>query len=618
MKQNKNLITHNLIFFILLSCFCIFSNDSVFAASKYQKAQLTIPKTFKAYTDRTEIAEGDTFNLKLKYTGRKTSKTPDITPLNKDFEIYDTGQSFSHSNINGKIETTQEWRFTLMPKHVGTVTVPSIKMGKLRTEAFTVNIVDAKNAKEGNAPEVFITASIDKTNPYVQEEVLLTVEIYHRKYLHNASLSPLEIPEISAEKIDRDISSRKLYKKHYYDVIERKYSLFPQSSGEIEIPGMILKGELVGDSIRKPSFDTIFHTRFAENRPIRRETKPITLNVKPRPNSYTGQRWLPAKDLSLFEQLSPKNLDNIKAGDAIKRTIVINAKGLLSEQLPDITMDNIDGIKQYPGQSFAQDLEGENRSGKQSVKQQEFVIIPTSSGTYTLPAVEITWWNLKTGKEEKSTIPAKTIHVAAAENSDATVPLTPTTQQEKQPEKTPVPTELTKNAPDAIIIDDVTKKEGNPLKPLIIIMGVIITALIAFIIFLLKRKQASLNSNDTEEKHNSWFPSVSKDLHDACVTNDANAIKEVIIKWGEKEFAEAAKGQIISLNFINKHAASKEFKEELEKLQKCIYGSDTNVDDLNIEDAFKAEVTAQKECKKNNLKQNKKNKGKVPDLYPPR
>jgi hypothetical protein len=623
MEHNKKSITHNLIFFMLLCCFAVLGNNSAVAAPKYQKMQLVVPKTFKAYTDRTEIPEGDTFNLKLKYTGRQTSDTPDITPLNKDFEIYDTGQSFSHSNINGKTETSQEWRFTLMPKHVGAITVPSIKMGKLRTEAFTLNVVDAQNAKEGNAPEVFITASIDKTSPYVQEEVLLTVEIYHRKYLYNASLSPIEVPEISAKKIDRDVSSRKLYKKHYYDVIERKYALFPQSSGDIEIPGIVLKGELVGDSIRKPSINNIFHTRFAENRPVRRQTKPITLNVKPRPDNYTGQRWLPAKELSLFEQLSPENLDNIKAGDAIKRTVIINAKGLLSEQLPDLTMNDIEGIKQYPGQSFTQDLEGENRSGKQSVKQQEFVLIPTNAGTYTLPKIEVTWWNLKTEKEEKATIPAKTINVAAAENGngDTNATESPATVAEpiKQPLTTPTSTELTKNAPEAdIIIDDIPRKMPASWKSLIIIMAIIIAALIAFIAFLLLKRKKASSSNDEEAKHSSWFSSVSKDLHDACTADDANAIKEIIIKWGEKEFSEASKGQIISLNFISKHAASEEFKEELEKLQKCIYGADTSAKDLDIENAFKQEIAAQKERKKSEQKQNKKNKGKVPDLYPPR
>ncbi|MCP4394051.1 MAG: protein BatD [Alphaproteobacteria bacterium] len=625
------------IFAVLLCLSALIAIDYLFVSSdanaasgsKYQRFQPIMPKQFKAYTDRTEVGEGDTFTLTLSYYGAKINKTPDIEPLNKDFDIYDSSQGFTHSNINGKVKTTMEWRFTLMPKHIGKLAIPSIRMGELRTKAFKINVISGTDVtKSSNAPEAFIRASVDKNHPFVQEQILLTIQIFHRKFLHNASLSPLDLKEALVEKIGRDSTYKKLYQKHYYDVIERKYAIFPQSSGNIKIPALTLQGELVSNAIRRNDIMGMFrHNNLANNRIVTRKTKPIELSVKPRPENYSGARWLPAKEITLFEQFSPKDMGNIKAGDALKRTIVINAKGLLSEQLPKISMPDIKGIKQYPGQSFEQNLENENRSGKQSIKQQEIVLIPSDAGSYTLPAIEVTWWNLKTDKEEKATIPEKTITVLPAENTNANnsdiTQSTPHQQQDDNGDSiisTTSQTNTFKQNNETTPTEITTNGMSSKAKALILSLAAVVIFLIVLVITLLtKNKRKDTTSNNDETDYLGWFSNTQGELQKACEANDMTLVKRIIIKWGEKAFTEHAKTEGISLNFIAKHCITAELAAALERLLQQIYGvenSDTNWKADEIPQAFQKETEALKKSIKKHKKTQKTAKNAVPSLYP--
>ena len=79
----------------------------------------------------------------------------------------------------------REWKVQLMPKSSGKVTIPALALGSLKSQPLSVDVLAAspenikkQNAQAANAPRYAVEAEIDNKNPFVQQEVNLTLKIY--------------------------------------------------------------------------------------------------------------------------------------------------------------------------------------------------------------------------------------------------------------------------------------------------------------------------------------------------------------------------------------------------------------------------------------------------------
>ena len=86
----------------------------------------------------------------------------------------------------------------------------------------------------------------------------------------------------------------------------------------------------------------------SNGKPVVARSAEIILNVQPQPASYSGRAWLPASDLSLSESWSQDLNDEVHVGDAITRTITVEADGLTSAQLPTIPKPRLQNANIYP------------------------------------------------------------------------------------------------------------------------------------------------------------------------------------------------------------------------------------------------------------------------------
>jgi oxygen tolerance protein BatD len=366
---------------------------------------LNVNATLTAHLDRNQITQGETVQLIIEATGQ-TSTMPSTQALNEDFDVMGMISGSRLNIINGNIDSRTSWTITLAPKRSGELTIPPLTINGEQTPTLFLQVSETS---AGLGPDtdtpVFIETEVDKTDPYVQGMVRYTMRVFFAVNLVQGSLSEPEPENAFVHRLGEDREYQAMHDGRPYHVIEREFIIFPQTSGNLMIPGPVLDAQIPENISQRDSF---FDRMFANNRPIRLRGETVTLEVRPRPNQSTSQYWLPAESVELLEDWQPEN-GKIAVGDPLTRNITIKALGVTGEQLPDLEFTDINGFKLYPdrAQSNTQNLQ-HNIQGEKTLR---LAYMPTQPGTYTLPEFTLHWWDTRTNQERTTTLAARSIEV---------------------------------------------------------------------------------------------------------------------------------------------------------------------------------------------------------------
>ena len=358
--------------------------------------------------DRIRLAEGETLTLTLEAQGRVAGQ-PDTQPLEKDFEVLGTASGSRTTITNGDMDTRTTWTISLQAKHSGKITIPPLETGGQKSKAISVEVTKALQADAGSGADIFIETEADPESPYVQGEIRYTVRIYHSVRLLEAGLSELKIENALVRKLKSDREYVQNVNGRPYRVVEQNYVIFPQSSGELVIPAAVLKAR-VRQGQRSRSAGDPFNM-FSASRSISVRSKPHTLQIRPRPAENKGANWLPAKQLSLSEQWDVPQ-DKIRVGEPITRTLELSAEGLTAAQLPDLNVSGIDGVNSYPDQ--AQNITLDTGNGVVGEKTRRIAFVPTRPGVFTVPELEVFWWDTKKDQQQRAELPARSFTILPA------------------------------------------------------------------------------------------------------------------------------------------------------------------------------------------------------------
>ncbi len=255
---------------------------------------------------------------------------------------------------------------------------------------------------------IFIELEADTLNPYLQAQTLITLRLYRDPNSYDAAMSfpDLSDPVVGENVVLRsiDINERR-YKQfkneQLYTVTERQYVAYPEQSGSMTIGPSIFKGHIVqGGTIKF----------------VLTESNILEFNVRPIPETYTGNIWIPARSIELYQDFQPTG-DSIDIGKPISRNLFISATGLGSGHIPSINSEEIPGFRVYPRQTKHEELE-HAESGLIAVMQQEVALVPTAVGKFEIPELTVPWWNTLKDMEELAIFPGKTISILP-ENANA-------------------------------------------------------------------------------------------------------------------------------------------------------------------------------------------------------
>lgn len=404
----------------LLSCsffltLCLFVN-SAFAAD------------IRAYVDRQNINASESFNLVFEADG-SVDAAPDFSPLAIYFDILSKNQSSNMSIVNGNFSRKTVWTLVLLAKQAGTYALPAIEFGNDKSPRLNITINKQSSTSSSAEKNLFLEAEVNHTSVYVQAQLIYTVKLFRAVDIQSASLTEPELSDGDAivEKLGDDKRYQITRNGVRFAVIERRYAIFPQQSGQLNIKPVEFKGQIVAQ--RRSFFDSTFN-----NTTKRIYSKQIDIDVKPVPSTFTNKTWLPSTELKLVDEW-PKDI-KFKVGDPVTRTITLIANGLTAAQLPELAIKNIPGMKQYPDQPNLKDNVDED--GIIGIRQEKIAFIPTQAGLLTLPELNIAWWNTKTKQLEYARIDSKQISIAPSvsinnSNNTPTEAKTPLIMEPSQP-----------------------------------------------------------------------------------------------------------------------------------------------------------------------------------------
>ena len=503
--------------------------------------------------DRDPVVADESFQLIFE-SDENINDTPDFSPLNKSFTVLNSSTSNNTQIINGKVSHSQKWILTVLANKTGMLRVPPISFGNELSEPRTIKVLASAPASSNNVKgDIYIDVDVSTTNPYVQAQVIYTVKLYWAVPMSNASLSEPKISGGQAviEKQGDDKSYETQRNGKRYGVNERRYVIYPQSSGQLKIGPLLFQGQTGGGG---GIFD--FDPFGPQPKSMVKRSKEINLDVKPIPNSFSGKTWLPAKQLHIEEQWSVAP-DKLKQGEAATRTLTLKAEGLAASQLPAINDAIPDSFKHYPDQP---ELEDTNSSGVTTgIRREKMAIIPTSAGDYVMPAIKIPWWNIKTDKMEFAELPERTIHVnASAENVQKQA-----VDNQVKPDNTAVVN--SEGNTNQVKVEPITKTTESPFWK-IVSLGLFLLWLFTLMLWWMRQRgKKNVTIKKEQTPSNRYY---LKAIKDACKKNDPNEAKQALLEWARIKWPES---RMTSLTEIKSHCGA-DLQMKLDELNNILYG----------------------------------------------
>ena len=199
--------------------------------------------------------------LKLQIEGENDA-SPDLSVLKQDFEILGRSSSQNISIINGKMSKNQGLTLTLLPKKTGKLTIPPIPVGEESSTPLTLDVVEImQNSEAADSTSAFILLELNKSQAYLQEEVILTVRVYQAEGIRGEALTE---PVTSLP----DTVMRLLHEEQYqaehegqsYQVIERLYTIYAYQTGKLELGEVRYRGR----SGSRPSIFNLMRNPFSD------------------------------------------------------------------------------------------------------------------------------------------------------------------------------------------------------------------------------------------------------------------------------------------------------------------------------------------------------------------
>ena len=263
-----------------------------------------------------------------------------------------------------------------------------------------------------SSEDLFMLATVDKTTVYEQEALLLSFKVYVLPSIDLRSLSN-KMPDLKNFHVQEvDLPQQKEFQLEHYNgrnyrtILWSQYVLFPQHSGELEIPATTFEGIIAQPIESNDVFDMFFNAgRYTE---VKKDltTRNIKINVKPLPQGKTGSFYGGVGDFSLSSTISSTD---VTANDAVTLRVILSGTGNLKlVKTPEI---------KFPQDFDIYDPKVENKytikNGRQTGnKVYEYLVIPRHSGQYTIPALEFQYFDPKSGTYKITKTQEYTLNVA--------------------------------------------------------------------------------------------------------------------------------------------------------------------------------------------------------------
>ena len=367
-------------------------------------------ESVEATIDRNPVMLDEAIRLTVTANGSADRDAFDSSSLLKDFVVGRTSVSSQTSIVNFDAKRTTTWTTTLFPRKEGTFTIPSLRIEDKTTTPIEVSVIPVQE-QSNVARDYFVTTDIDKSEAYLNQQLLYTVKLHLSSNIERGSLQAPEMENAEIRQLGDDKQYADILNGRRYQIIERQFAVVPQASGEFTLRGPVFTGEVMAaNTNQRFGF-------FNRTQQINRVGPDIVVNINPIPRDI-DYAWLPSEMVRIDEEW-PQG-DNFVVGEPVTRIVTLTALGVVEEQLPEIPEFYPPTFKLYPDQSNTTTVEKNQNLIAQ--RQSSLAIIPTEPGKMVLPEVTIPWFNTLTEQTEYATIPPRSINVLPASGQTNNAP----------------------------------------------------------------------------------------------------------------------------------------------------------------------------------------------------
>ncbi|WP_374013304.1 protein BatD [Pseudoxanthomonas koreensis] len=238
--------------------------------------------------------------------------------------------------------------------------------------------------------DVFLETSVDDLSPYVQQSVGVSVRLHYATPLLSGELSQ-DAPEgASLQRVGEDVQSSRQVGERRYHVVERRYLLVPERSGELRLPPARFRGRSSGN---------FFNDLFGTERSVSAHSQGAVLQVRAQPPA-APQPWLPLHGLELRYRSAPSRA---RVGEAVEIVVEAQAQGATGAQFPDIPAPSVPGAQVFAERAQASERFVDGRPHVSVVRR--FSVVPLRPGALDVPGVAMEWWDVVAGRARQARLP---------------------------------------------------------------------------------------------------------------------------------------------------------------------------------------------------------------------
>lgn len=379
MKRNILLLT----FFIS----GLLSAQEVSFDAKVSKKQLGINERLRV--DFTMNTDGDNFE----------------PPSFENFTVVGgPSQSINNSWINGVRSFSKSYSYFLSPKKRGEFTIGQATIeidGKTyKTLPVKITVTAAiDKPKDPNDPnyiaseKIHLVAEISNGNPYLNEAITVVYKLYVAQNTGVRNWREIDSPRYNdfwSQNIDVkgiDIKQGTYNGEDYRYVVLRKTVLYPQKTGKLTIEPLSLDITVEVPSNRRDVFGRSFMSTV--NRTVASRNRVI--NVKPLPENGKPENFSGA--VGSFDFKVTTNKESLKATEALELKVSVSGKGNLKLfRLPKPTLPS--ALEVYEPEHS--EKVNTRTSGMQGTISDSYTVVPNFQGSYPIPKLSFSYFDLKT------------------------------------------------------------------------------------------------------------------------------------------------------------------------------------------------------------------------------
>ena len=393
------------------------------------------------------VVSGD--QVRLVFTVNSQDIKDFRAPSIKGFDVLmgpSRSQQSSIQIINGKRTSNSSTAFTyiLLAGNPGTYTIPAASVEvngeKVFSNAISIKVLpqDQTSGNSGNngggsasssrsqaagsrisSNDLFITATASKTTVHEQEAILLTYKVYTVVNLRQLYGKMPDLKGFHTQEVElpqQKTFTLEHYKgRNYNTTVWSQYVLFPQQTGKLEIPSITFDGVVAQQTISDDPFDAFFNGGGYVEVKKKITTPKVVINVQPLPAKPAGFSGAVGE----FKLASSINATDVKTNDAVTIKLTLSGTGNMK-------------LIGTPEVKFPQDFEIYDpkvtddykltNSGLTGTKTFEYLAIPRHAGNFTIPAVEFTYFDLKSNSYKTLKTEAYNLKVAKGQgNADQVI-----------------------------------------------------------------------------------------------------------------------------------------------------------------------------------------------------